>query len=286
MLEVDEDAVFPVEADFLTEVNGLKVAAKFDCDIFNGDQPWGKHWYFWEVPSRWFQCCLHYADIASGLITTHPRLPLVDDEYAEHTAVFQSVLRAAKTGSQLYVFAELGARWGTWGSRAIGFWRLKRPTGLYHAHFIESDPENCGGLRATMERNSIDYNLECKEASNETLISWLESVPHVDVIHLDIQGAERTLLPAAIDLVNAKVYRVIVGTHSEEIHQEMKALFEVKNSGRNAIEPWIKIWEAPHTTDLQQGCIGGLLRRGYMKELRHKFAWDKMLKMKCYHDTP
>ena len=231
MLEVDEDAVFPVEADFLTEVNGLKVAAKFDCDIFNDDQPWGKHWYFWEVPSRWFQCCLHYADIASGLITTHPRLPLVDDEYAEHTAVFQSVLRAAKTGSQLYVFAELGARWGTWGSRAIGFWRLKRPTGLYHAHFIESDPEKCGGLRATMERNSIDYTLECKEASNETLISWLESVPHVDVIHLDIQGAERTLLPAAIDLVNAKVYRVIVGTHSEEIHQEMKALFEVKNSG-------------------------------------------------------
>ena len=33
--------VFPLEKDYIVELNGLYVPAKFDCDIFNNGAHWG-----------------------------------------------------------------------------------------------------------------------------------------------------------------------------------------------------------------------------------------------------
>jgi hypothetical protein len=41
----------------------------------------------------------------------------------------------------------------------------------------------------------------------------------------DIQGAEASLLANAIDLVSARVKRIVVGTHSFEIERKLVRLF-------------------------------------------------------------
>ena len=60
---------------YVTEWNGLKVPAEYDCDIFChqgvdgcGDAFWGNHHYFVEVPSRWHACWMHFADIKFAVL--------------------------------------------------------------------------------------------------------------------------------------------------------------------------------------------------------------------------
>eukprot|EP00965_Chrysotila_dentata_P244166 6205808-Pleurochrysis_carterae.AAC.4 len=143
MLEVDTQYRV-LEPDYLLEWNGLKVPAAFDCDIFNNGRHWGNHFYFYEVPSRWSMCWSHYAAMKSGMRLERPELPIVDDEYSEQVAVYHSVLRASAT--QPFVMAELGARWGTWGSRAIAFLKQRRPELSYKLELVEAFPNNCRGV--------------------------------------------------------------------------------------------------------------------------------------------
>jgi len=124
MMQVDLGP-FPVEKDTLIEWNGLRVPAHLDCDIFNNNTAWGNHFYFSEQASRWITCWEHHSAVRSGLRATLKQLPVVDEEYSELVATFESVLRARP--SQPYVVAELGARWGTWGARAVAFLRHRRP---------------------------------------------------------------------------------------------------------------------------------------------------------------
>ena len=79
---------YTLEKDYLVELNGLKVPAKYDCAVERGDAPgsgrhWGLFWYFNDVATRWHACWLHHAAVKSGLRTEIPELPIVDDEYME-----------------------------------------------------------------------------------------------------------------------------------------------------------------------------------------------------------
>ena len=42
-----------------------------------------------------------------------------------------------------------------------------------------------------------------------------------DLVHIDVQGSERDLMPAAIDVLGAKVRWIVLGTHSRAIEGEM-----------------------------------------------------------------
>eukprot|EP00966_Prymnesium_polylepis_P201879 4677246-Prymnesium_polylepis.1 len=133
LLQVNRTRTYPLSADVLTEWNGLRVPTGFDCDNLNKWRAWGKYKYFYEVPSRWTMCLNAEAALASGSRDWVPPLPIlrvVDDEYFEHVAVYQSVLRS-HPDRELNV-AELGARWGTWGSRAVAFLRAQRPNAGYN----------------------------------------------------------------------------------------------------------------------------------------------------------
>ena len=72
-----------------------------------------------------------------------------------------------------------------------------------------------------------------------SLASLLAPFAYVDFIHCDIQGAEDEVLPPALDLLGAKVGRVIVGTHSTPIHERLKDAF--------GSHGWILEFEHPHT---------------------------------------
>lgn len=58
-----------------------------------------------------------------------------------------------------------------------------------------------------------------------TLNSLLAQLPHVDLLDLDIQGAEAEVLEASIEALKRKVWRVHIGTHSPKIEQQLRALF-------------------------------------------------------------
>jgi FkbM family methyltransferase len=58
-----------------------------------------------------------------------------------------------------------------------------------------------------------------------TLAEILAPYPRVDLIDIDVQGAEYEVLASAMDLLNRRVRRIHVGTHSTEIERQLRELF-------------------------------------------------------------
>ena len=55
--------------------------------------------------------------------------------------------------------------------------------------------------------------------------SLLRDEPRVDLIHCDIQGAEADTMEAAMDALNARVVRIVIGTHGRGIEERLFHLF-------------------------------------------------------------
>jgi FkbM family methyltransferase len=58
-----------------------------------------------------------------------------------------------------------------------------------------------------------------------SLSELLAPYPRVDLIDIDVQGAEVSVLFSAIELLNERVRRIHVGTHSAEIERDLRGLF-------------------------------------------------------------
>lgn len=74
-------------------------------------------------------------------------------------------------------------------------------------------------------KDSQDTDLKVISVRSISLSQLLQSHPCVDLIDLDVQGEERTVLTEAIEQLDAKVKRVHVGTHSAEIEDQLRKLF-------------------------------------------------------------
>lgn len=59
-----------------------------------------------------------------------------------------------------------------------------------------------------------------------SLKTLLKSLKRVDLLDIDVQGAEYNVLISAKKAVNAKVARVHVGTHSPDIEKNLRSLFQ------------------------------------------------------------
>jgi FkbM family methyltransferase len=57
-----------------------------------------------------------------------------------------------------------------------------------------------------------------------TLADLLAPYPRVDLIDLDVQGAEYDVLASAIDVLDQRVRRLHIGTHSPQIEQQLREL--------------------------------------------------------------
>jgi FkbM family methyltransferase len=66
-----------------------------------------------------------------------------------------------------------------------------------------------------------------------TTLEALAAYPHIDFMDVDVQGLEGTVLAAAIDLLDTRVRRLHVGTHSSELEGELRALFTAHG--------WVKV---------------------------------------------
>ena len=81
---------------------------------------------------------------------------------------------------------------------------------------------------STVEAESDTEEVRC--LSLETLLT---SLPIVDLIHCDIQGAEGVVLAAARDIVGSRVRRIVIGTHSRRIEDDLMDLFGDLGGGSN-----------------------------------------------------
>jgi len=287
---------YSVEAGILTEWNGLRVPARFDCDIFNNNTAWGSNLYFTEQAARWTLCWQHFASLRSGLQTTLSPLPVVDEEYTEMVATFQSVLRAKN--NQPYVVAEYGARWGTWGARAIAFLQKRRPQLGYKLHLVESYPESCRAIGEVMALNRFNYTMECARADGRSLNRWLSTVDHVDLLDLDIQGAEHGAIREAIERLEEKAYRITIATHQHRsrisVRPEWAQPLHDLTKKFLLDRGWLLVAEMPHMQAKHAG-MGNCVEEGFRGRpaadrhswrtsghLRTKFDWERVLREGCY----
>ena len=70
-------------------------------------------------------------------------------------------------------------------------------------------------------RDLFDYEF----VSTIPLADILAPLPHVDLMDIDIQGAEDTAITPAMDLLDSRVKRVHIGTHGADIHRGLWDLF-------------------------------------------------------------
>lgn len=255
------------EKDYLTEINALKIPIHYDCDNLGGGKMWGAFAYFREVPSRWYACWLHYASLKSGVPGWVPPLPLIDEEYFEQVSVYDSVLRA----KQKYTIVEMGARWGTWGARAIAFLRKVNPM-PYDILFVESMEVHCEGLREVMRKNNIYYDLVCDYARGPEFVAWAQNQPHINVLDLDIQGAEKEVLAneEVLQVLEDKVHRLIIGTHSEDIHTQMRSKFS----------HWVKVHDMPRSNTAE--CVKKYFRTPPQSD---RSNFEEVVKRQCYFQS-
>lgn len=66
---------------------------------------------------------------------------------------------------------------------------------------------------------------DMKYVSARPLTDILQPLETVDLLDVDIQGAEISVLPPALKVLNGKVKRLHLGTHSPEIHKFMWEMF-------------------------------------------------------------
>lgn len=69
------------------------------------------------------------------------------------------------------------------------------------------------------------------------VISNFPTTEPIDLLHIDIQGSEKSALPNAMNLLNERVKRVMLATHSRAIEGQMIELFHEAG--------WILVAEEP-----------------------------------------
>jgi FkbM family methyltransferase len=80
-----------------------------------------------------------------------------------------------------------------------------------------------------------------KEVTAVSLATALEDIPFVDLIDMDIQGAEANVVEASRDLLDQRVKRVHIGTHSHDIEARLRIAF--------AGMGWRCVYDFPHRGD-------------------------------------
>lgn len=289
-----------VDPKFITEHTGLKVPTEYDCAPafersayhIDNDPLWVvplmaktlsidyksieslSYDYYRSVPSRWHDCNNLQSFIVSGQKWFLPSYPIVDEEYIELTSVYQMAMRANET----FTLVEIGARWGTWGFRAAAAIRRYNPTvQKVNLFFVEPDERSCAALDTMAEVNNFkppkfDITVVCdyfappfEEGHIDSLSSfraWAAEQKEIDVFDMDCQGCEYQMIPMVMDILNAKVRRVIIGLHTHKMEGVTPLL--------NAFEGWVRV----HVTG-----VFGLGDSECIKILRSGMKWEAQTRL-------
>jgi FkbM family methyltransferase len=187
--------------------------------------------------------------------------PIFDEEYFE----WVDFLEAVSTAEKQFTMIELGAGYGRWLVNAAMAARRYNPDMPIKLIGVEAEPTHFEWMKQHFEDNGIDptqhelieaavdekegsvsfyvgdpdgwYGQSIAHEGNRmatatvvevkaiTLSSILSNLDLVDLIDLDVQGAELIVLRSAIDDLNQKVKRIHIGTHARDIEQGLRDLF-------------------------------------------------------------
>jgi len=155
---------------------------------------------------------------------------------------WQGVMAAVKEARRSFVCVELGAGWGPWlmssyfAARHLGISDIllvgveadATNIEFMKTHFADNrvDPRQHKIINAAVdERNAGASPSHPGGAPMISLNTLLSGLPVVDLIHCDIQFAESKAFAAGIDAVTNRVRRVVIGTHSRKIEDELIETF-------------------------------------------------------------
>lgn len=82
------------------------------------------------------------------------------------------------------------------------------------------------GVQETYSSDAGDHQFEFGFVSALTLPDILGPLPHVDLMDVDVQGAETTIFLPALEQLDRKVHRLHIGTHGAPVHELLLELFE------------------------------------------------------------
>jgi len=175
------------------------------------------------------------------------------------------LLHAVRSARKRFVFFELGAGYGRWAVRAAKLLQAMNPLPLtlvaveaepthfewMREHLRDNDvnPEDhflvcapvaatagpvpflvgeastCYGQAIVADPAARQGGLRAQSMDAVELAALLQEFPRIDLIDLDIQGAEYDVLSAAIDELGQRVKRIQVGTHGAVIERSLRTLF-------------------------------------------------------------
>jgi FkbM family methyltransferase len=190
-----------------------------------------------------------------------PALPPANEHYLDWIALLTAVGRARGT----FRMAELGAGWAPWLVRAALACRQRPEVTSLELMAVEADPTHFAWIGAHFRDNGlnpaahmirqgaisarpgvlefpviaepdVDYGASLAQAAaapatirvpaiglNQVLEGFTGPL---DFLHIDIQGAEYDAIPPAMELMQARVRSVMVGTHqSDAAHDGLAARF-------------------------------------------------------------
>jgi hypothetical protein len=235
----------PFNAKIVREVNGVEANVAFDCPNWR----YGVHHL-----SRVYPCRIHVALNASHYSgNIYGAIPIVDEEYFEWIdntkGASEAIARLTKNAnSPPAYFGEWGARYGTWAVRAAQSFRALGGGERFVIQGVEGDPISTKWMYDHVAANGIkssQYQLEqacltlggvdmsiqwegsqSSHCQGRTIEYLLRNVEIMDILHIDVQGAEKDTVPAEFDILSKKVRRIHMGTHGAEVHAKMLETFK------------------------------------------------------------
>lgn len=176
--------------------------------------------------------------------------PPFDEEYFE----WIDLLEAVTSAGWRFTMLELGAGFGRWTSRAAA--AAQQRNLQYFLIAVEAEPTHFEWLKQNLQDNGVRL-ADCRlihaavidkdgrigfsaddpagtygqaiggttEVEAVSLSTLLRSVDGVDLIDMDVQGAELEILSVATEPLSQKVKRIYVETHSGQLHTSILRLF-------------------------------------------------------------
>lgn len=231
---------------------------------FSGPPPPGWIVDFLGIRTQWKFVDGHWPHSAEAISQMWQKTPAPEVnglEYYEWVDLLHAVLSARER----FVMVELGAGYGRWAVRAAKLLQAVNPlpftlvaveaepthfawlsehlrdNGIDPArHHLVSAPVSgsrepvafvvghaatCYGQAIVAASATLDDGQTAEAMPGMPLAEVLEPYPRVDLIDLDIQGAELDVLRPAIELLDTRVKRLQIGTHGPEIEEGLRRLF-------------------------------------------------------------
>lgn len=116
-----------------------------------------------------------------------------------------------------------------------------------------SDAERAEGPFADFTARHAPIIEEVKQVPCFKLATLMGDYDVVDLIHCDIQGTEADLFASVIELISAKVKRVVAGTHSFDIDRRLVSLFAKNNWELEGINSCVMRQDGTQSVILRDG---------------------------------